>query len=83
MGWKKHSPKEIVGILDEVINAVQAGVPVKDAIAQAGVSPATYFRWRVRYGRIDADHLAVIKRLELENARLRRTLAALDKGAAV
>ena len=78
MRWKKHSAEEIVQILDGVSNTLQTGVPVKEAILQAGVSAATYFRWRARYGRLDADHLGVIKRLEAENARLRRALAALE-----
>jgi putative transposase len=82
MKWKKHSPEEIVGKLARVRAAVEHGTPLADAISVAGISEATYFRWRAQYGNLNAEQLQVLKRLELENARLRRALEELEVGAA-
>jgi putative transposase len=82
MKWKKHTPEEIVGKLARVRAAVESGAALADAISVAGVSEATYFRWRAQYGSLSADQLQVLKRLELENARLRRALNELELGGA-
>jgi putative transposase len=82
MRWKKHSPEQIVAKLEGVRAALQAGVARADAIAAAGISTATYFRWRAQYGALNADQLQSLKRLELENARLRRALAYFEYSAA-
>ena len=60
-----------------------AGVPVKDLRRQAGISPATYYQRKSRYGGMDASDLKRIKELEAENARLKRMYAgpALDNAA--
>jgi putative transposase len=82
MRWKKHSPEQIVAKLEGIRVAVQAGVERADAIAAAGISTATYFRWRAHYGALNADQLQSLKRLELENSRLRRALVYFEHGAA-
>lgn len=78
MRWKKHSPEEIVDKLSFVRERVDSGMPLADAIKSAGVSEATYFRWRAQYGSLNISQLRTIKQLELENARLRSALAELE-----
>jgi putative transposase len=80
MHWKKHSSDEIVAILAKMKTWMAEGVDIRDACRKAEISQATYFRWRSRYGRLDADQLGVIKRLQTENARLRRALSLLESG---
>lgn len=82
MHWKKHSPEEIVAKLECARAAVRAGAALSDAIAAVGVSEATYFRWRSQYGALSAEQLQMIKRLERENARLRRAVAEYEYSAA-
>lgn len=80
MRWKKHSADEIVAKLSSVKLWMADGLEFKEAVTRAGISQATYFRWRARYGRLDADQLSIIKRLETENSRLRRALSELEHG---
>lgn len=81
MPWKKHSAEEIVGKLDRVRASIGCGTPLSQAITDVGVSEATYFRWRAQYGDLDSSQVSELKRLEVENARLRRAFRelALDR----
>lgn len=81
MSWKKHSPEEIVGTLVRVRDAVKRGAALNDAIAKEGVSVATFFRWRSRYGDLNVELFERMKRLETENSRLREALLELDQRA--
>jgi len=51
------------------------------AVLEIGVTDHTYYRWRRDYGGINLDQAKRLKKLERENARLKRTVAdlALDK----
>lgn len=79
MKKSKFSETQIVSILKQV----DAGVPVKDLCRQAGISPATYYQWKSKYGGMDASDLKRVKELEAENTRLKRMYAelALDNAA--
>ena len=70
---------QIVSILKQA----DAGVPVKDLCRQAGISVATYYQWKSKYGGLEASELRRVKDLEAENARLKRMYAelALDNAA--
>lgn len=81
MHWKKHSPTEITAVLDRVQEALSHGVRLGKAIRDAGVSSATYFRWRSQYGSLGAEQVELIKRLEQENARLRRAISEMEVAA--
>jgi putative transposase len=52
-----------------------------DAIRQVGVVEQTYYRWRKQYGGMGVDQLKELKRLQMENDRLRRAVSdqTLDK----
>lgn len=73
MKKSKFSETQIVSILKRG----DAGVPVKDLCRQAGISPATYYQWKSKYGGMDASDLKRVKELEAENARLKRLYAEL------
>jgi putative transposase len=79
MKKSKFSETEIVSILKQG----DAGVAVKDLCRQAGISTATYYQWKSKYGGMEASDLKRVKELESENARLKRMYAelALDVAA--
>lgn len=64
---------QIVAILKQG----DAGVLVKDICREHGVSSATYYKWKSKYGGMEASDLTRIKDLEAENARLKRMYADL------
>ena len=67
--------------LQQVEVAVAGGKSVGQAVREIGVTDHTYYRWRREYGGLNLDQAKRLKRLERENARLKRTVAdlALDK----
>ncbi len=79
MRTSKFTETQIVSILKQA----DAGLPVKDICRQAGVSTATYYQWRSKYGGLEASELRRVKELEAENAKLKRMYAelALDNAA--
>ena len=79
MKTSKFTETQIVSILKQA----DAGVPVKDLCRQAGISTATYYQWKSKYGGMEASDLKRVKELEAENARLKRLYAelALDNAA--
>jgi putative transposase len=81
MAAKRHKPEEIVSKLRQVDVLVGQGRSRADAIRQIGVTEFTYYRWRKKYGGMGTDQLKELKRLELENQRLRKAVAdlTLDK----
>lgn len=79
MRTSKFTETQIVSILKQA----DAGVPVKDICRQAGISTATYYQWKSKYGGLEASELRRVKELEAENAKLKRMYAemALDNAA--
>jgi putative transposase len=79
MKSSRFTETEIVSILKQA----DAGVPVKDICRQAGISAATYYAWKAKYGGLDASELRRVKELEAENSKLKRMYAelALDNAA--
>jgi putative transposase len=67
------SPAQIAGILKEFDN----GKSAEEITRQHGVSKASLYKWRQRYGGLEASELKRIKDLEEENARLKRMYANL------
>jgi putative transposase len=53
------------------------GRTVAEAIRQIGVTEVTYYRWRSEYGGLKSDQVKRLKKLEMENARLRRAVSDL------
>ena len=79
MKKSRFTESQIVSILKQA----DAGVPVKDICRQAGISVATYYQWKSKYGGLEASDLRRVKELESENAKLKRMYAemALDNAA--
>ncbi|WP_218709304.1 IS3 family transposase [Citrobacter braakii] len=61
-----------------VIKSVEAGRTVKDVCREAGISEATYYNWKSRYGGMEASDIKKIKDLEDENRRLKQMFADLS-----
>jgi len=81
MPRKGHSPEQVLNRLRQVEVAVAGGKSVGVAVREIGVTDHTYYRWRREYGGLNLDQARRLKKLEQENARLKRTIAdlALDK----
>jgi len=79
MRTSKFTETQIVSILKQA----DAGVPVKDICRQAGISTATYYQWKSKYGGLEASELRRVRELEAENAKLNYMYAglALDNAA--
>lgn len=73
MKKSRFTETQIVSILKQA----DAGMLVKDLCRQAGISQATYYQWKSKYGGMDASDLKRVKELEAENARLKRLFADL------
>ena len=67
------SPAQIAGILKEF----DGGKAAADITREHGVSKAALYKWRERYGGMEASELKRIKELEEENSRLKRMYANL------
>jgi len=68
MKKSQFSPAQIAGILKEFDN----GKSAEEISREHGVSRASLYKWRQRYGGMEATDLKRIKELEEENARLKR-----------
>jgi len=81
MRGKGHSPEQVLNKLRQVEVAVAGGKSVGQAVREIEVTDHTYYRWRREYGGLNLDQARRLKKLEQENARLKRTIAdlALDK----
>ena len=67
------SPTQIAGILKEF----DGGKSAEQITRDHGVSKASLYKWRQRYGGMEATELKRVKELEEENARLKRMYANL------
>jgi len=73
MRKSRYTESQIIAILKEVEN----GMKVDDVCRQHGMSPATYYKWKSKYGGMDASELKRVKELEAENSKLKRMYANL------
>ena len=69
----RFTEAQIVSILKEA----DAGMKVKDVCRKHGISDATYYNWKVKYGGMSVSELKRTKELEAENAKLKRMYADL------
>ena len=73
MRKSKFTPTQISNILKEF----DLGKDVETLSREHGVSKATSYKWRQRYGGMEASELKKVKKLEEENAKLKRMYADL------
>ncbi len=71
MKKSRYSDSQIISIL----NQVEAGTPVTELCREHGMSSAAFYKWRAKYGGMDASLMARMKELEAENARLKKMYA--------
>tara|TARA_R100000750_G_scaffold28981_1_gene18358 strand:+ start:2396 stop:2662 length:267 start_codon:yes stop_codon:yes gene_type:complete len=71
MKRSRFSEEQIIGILKEH----QAGLGAKELCRQHGVSDATFYKWRSKYGGMEVSDARKLKALEVENAKLKKLLA--------
>jgi putative transposase len=74
MKKSRFSEEKILAILKEA----EAGVKTAELCRKNGISPATLYNWKARYGGMDASQLRRLKELENENARLKKMYAELS-----
>ena len=79
MKRSRFNEEQIIAILKEQ----EAGVPVADLCRKHGVSNASIYKWKAKYGGMDVSEARRLKALEDENARLKKLLAdsMLDNAA--
>jgi putative transposase len=75
MKKSRFSETQIVAILKQA----DAGVKVKDICREHGISDATYYKWKSRYGGMDASDLKRVKELEAEVSQYKRMYAELAR----
>ncbi len=56
----------------DALKRVDAGLAVPDVCRELGISSATFYKWRAKYGGMDTSMMARMKELEAENARLKK-----------
>ena len=71
MKRSRFSEEQIIGILKEH----QAGLGAKELCRKHGVSDATFYEWRSKYGGMEVSDAKKLKALEAENANLKKLLA--------
>jgi putative transposase len=71
MKRKRFTQEQIIGVLREH----DAGAKAGDLARKHGVSEATLYNWKAKYGGMDISEARRLKQLEDENARLKKLLA--------
>lgn len=61
-----------------ILKQQEAGIPTKEICRQHGISEATFYSWKSRYGGLEASDVKHLKDLEEENSRLKRMFADLS-----
>ena len=71
MKRSRFSEEQIIGILREQ----EAGSPTADVCRKHGVSSATFYKWKAKFGGLDVSDARRLKALEDENSKLKKLLA--------
>ena len=74
MRKSRFTEHQIIKILKEV----EGGRTVKEVCREYGLSPATYYKWKSKYGGMEASDIRRMKELEGENQRLKQMYADLS-----
>lgn len=71
MKKSRFSDNQILSILKQAEN----GIPIPELCREHGISTATFYNWRSKYGGMDASLMVRLKELEEENRRLKKMYA--------
>ena len=71
MKKKRFTETQIVS----AIKKQESGIPVKEICRELGISDATFYNWKTKYGGMEANDVARMKELEKENAELKKMYA--------
>ncbi|HMN20916.1 MAG TPA: IS3 family transposase [Ottowia sp.] len=71
MRKSKYSEEQIIGFLRQA----EAGMPVAEICRKSGFSDATFYKWRSKFGGMEASDAKRLRELEAENAKLKKLLA--------
>lgn len=71
MKKSRYTDSQIMAILKQA----ESGTPVPELCREHGMSSASFYKWRAKYGGMDASLMAKLKELEEENRRLKKMYA--------
>ena len=74
MRKRRFTEQQIIRVLKQV----EGGRSVQDVCREYGVSQATYYNWKAKYGGMEASDIKRLKELEAENRRLKQMYANLS-----
>jgi putative transposase len=73
MRGTRHSEEQVIAILKQA----DSGVKTAELCRQHGITEATYYRWKARFGGMDVSDAKKLKQLEEENRKLKHVVADL------
>ena len=71
MKRSRFSEEQIIGVLKEH----EAGMPTAEVCRRHGISPATFYKWKSKFGGLEVSEAKRLRSLEDENAKLKKLLA--------
>lgn len=71
---KRFSESQIIS----AIKKQESGIPVKDLCRELGISEATYYNWKAKYGGMEASEVGKMRDLEKENEELKKMFAEMS-----
>ena len=74
MKKSRFSDSQIIAVLKQA----EAGTPVPELCREHGISAATFYKWRSKYGGMEASIVSRMKELEEENRRLKKMYAEVQ-----
>ena len=74
MKTSRYTEPQILAILRQA----EGGVPVAELCREHGMSDASFYKWRAKYGGMDASMMSSMKAIEDENRRLKKMFAELS-----
>ena len=79
MKKSRFTDSQIIAVLKQA----EGGTPVPELCRASGISSATFYKWRSKFGGMDASMVARLKELEDENRRLKKMYAEAQMSAEI
>jgi putative transposase len=73
MKTSRYSEEQIIGVLKQV----EGGLKTAEVCRQNGISSATFYKWKAKYGGLEVSEARRLRQLEDENRRLKQIVADL------